>query len=153
MARGATLAVPALAGLPLVSTSAHAAPPPESFADLVEQLLPTVVNISTTQHLTGPEAGEFEEFFEEYLGPEGMPEASALGSGFIIDPAGYIVTNHHVIAGADQISVRLADDTVLPATLIGSDEKSDLALLKVESPTPLPSTTWGDSDAARIGGG
>jgi serine protease Do len=80
-----------------------------------------------------------------------MPEASALGSGFIIDPAGYIVTNHHVIAGADQISVRLADDTVLPATLIGSDEKSDLALLKVESPTPLPSTTWGDSDAARIG--
>src|SRR5690606_2229610 len=115
------------------------------------QLLPTVVNISTTQHLSGPEAGEFEEFFQEYLGPEGMPEASALGSGFIIDPEGYIVTNHHVIAGADQISVRLHDDTVLPATLIGSDEKSDLALLKVESPTPLPSTTWGDSESARIG--
>jgi len=151
LALAAALALPALAGLPLVSPSAHAAPTPESFADLVEQLLPTVVNISTTQHLSGPEAGEFEEFFEEYLGPEGMPEASALGSGFIIDPAGYIVTNHHVIAGADQISVRLADDTVLPATLIGSDEKSDLALLKVESPTPLPSTTWGDSDAARIG--
>ena len=151
LALAAALALPALAGLPLLSTAAHAAPTPESFADLVEQLLPTVVNISTTQHLTGPEAGEFEEFFEEYLGPEGMPEASALGSGFIIDPAGYIVTNHHVIAGADQISVRLADDTVLPATLIGSDEKSDLALLKVESPTPLPSTTWGDSDAARIG--
>jgi serine protease Do len=151
LALAAALALPALAGPLLVSSPANAAPTPESFADLVEQLLPTVVNISTTQNLSGPEAGEFEEFFEEYLGPEGMPEASALGSGFIIDPAGYIVTNHHVIAGADQISVRLADDTVLPATLIGSDEKSDLALLKVESPTPLPSTTWGDSDAARIG--
>ena len=146
LALAATLAAPILA-----SGHAVAAPAPESFADLVDQLLPTVVNISTTQTLNGPEAGEFEDFFEEYLGPDGMPEASALGSGFIIDPAGYIVTNHHVIVGADQISVRLSDDTVLPATLIGSDEKSDLALLKVESPTPLPSATWGDSDAARIG--
>ncbi len=150
LALAATLAVPALAS-PFVVAPAVAAPAPESFADLVEQLLPTVVNIATTQHLSGPEAGQFEEFFDEYLGPEGMPEASALGSGFIIDPAGYIVTNHHVIAGADQISVRLSDDTVLPATLIGSDEKSDLALLKVDSPTPLPATSWGDSNKARIG--
>jgi serine protease Do len=146
--RAATLA----AGLAFsIAGPVAAAPVPESFADLAQRLLPTVVNISTTQDLSGPESGEFEEFFEDYLGPEGLPEQSALGSGFIVDPAGYIVTNHHVVINADKISVRLSDDTVLDATLIGSDEKTDLALLKVESATPLPSTNWGDSDGARIG--
>jgi len=140
------------AGLALsLAAPAAAAPVPDSFADLAERLLPTVVNISTTQDLSGPGAGEFEEFFEDYLGPEGMPEQSALGSGFIIDPAGYIVTNHHVVVNADKITVRLADDTVLTATLIGSDEKTDLALLKVESDEPLPANNWGDSDVMRIG--
>jgi len=140
------------AGLALSQAgAAGAAPVPESFADLAERLLPTVVNISTTQDLAGPGSGEFEEFFEDYLGPEGMPEQSALGSGFIIDPAGYIVTNHHVVVNADKITVRLADDTVLTATLIGSDEKTDLALLKVESDEPLPANSWGNSDAMRIG--
>ena len=134
-----------------LATPASSAPVPDSFADLAERLLPTVVYISTTTDLTSPEAGEFEEFFEDYLGPEGLPEQSALGSGFIIDPAGYIVTNHHVVVNADKITVRLSDDTVLDAKLIGSDEKTDLALLKVESKEPLPSAAWGDSDAMRIG--
>jgi len=144
-------AAAALACSLAVALPAAAAPAPESFADLVEQLLPTVVNISTTQSMTAPEMGQFEEFFEDYLGPDGIPEAAALGSGFIIDPDGYIVTNYHVVVGADEITVRLADDTTLQATLVGGDEKTDLALLKVESPTPLPATRWGDSEAARIG--
>jgi serine protease Do len=131
--------------------AASAAPVPDSFADLAERLLPTVVYISTTMDLASPESGEFEDFFEDYLGPEGLPEQSALGSGFIIDPAGYIVTNHHVVVNADKITVRLSDDTTLDATLIGSDEKTDLALLKVESKEPLPFAAWGDSDAMRIG--
>ena len=71
---------------------------------------------------------------------------NSLGSGFIIDPSGYIVTNHHVIAEADEISVRLVRRHHLGATLVGSDEKTDLALLKVESDKPLPATNWGRFD-------
>jgi len=139
--------------------AAQARPAPESFADLAEQLLPTVVNISTSQTVQrgqGPE--EFEEFFREFFerrGGEPPPQQqrrqSSLGSGFVIDPTGYIVTNHHVIAEADEINVRFSDDSTLRAELVGSDEKTDLALLKVESPQPLASTRWGDSDVARIG--
>ncbi len=130
---------------------------PESFADLVETLLPTVVNISTTQTVEqGDGSEEFEEFFREFFERRGEERPrrrrqSSLGSGFIIDPSGYIVTNHHVIADADEITVRLADDTELDATIVGSDEKTDLALLKVESDTPLPFAKWGDSEATRIG--
>jgi serine protease Do len=145
-----------LAGMVWAAT-AQGRTPPDSFADLVEQLLPVVVNISTSQMVEaqrGPE--EFEEFFREFFERRGgeppQPRRqNSLGSGFIIDVAGYIVTNHHVIAEADEISVRLSDDTTLAATLVGSDEKTDLALLKVESPKPLPATTWGDSDVTRIG--
>jgi serine protease Do len=101
---------------------------------------------------------EFEEFFKEFFerrGGEPPPQqkrrASALGSGFIIDSSGYIVTNHHVIADADEITVRLYDDTLLEAELVGSDQKTDLALLKVNWDKPLPATSWGVSDDTRIG--
>ena len=136
---------------------AHGRAAPESFADLVETLVPTVVNISTTQSVEpGEGSEEFEEFFREFFERRGeeRPQRrrqSSLGSGFIIDSSGYIVTNHHVIAEADKITVRLSDDSELVATLVGSDEKTDLALLKVESDTPLPSAKWGDSGATRIG--
>src|SRR5215468_10743267 len=78
-------------------------------------------------------------------------EATSLGSGFIIDPSGYIVTNNHVIEGAEEITVRMQDNTEYKAKLIGHDPKTDLALLKIEAPSPLPSVEWGDSDKARIG--
>ncbi|MHA1154223.1 MAG: DegQ family serine endoprotease [Alphaproteobacteria bacterium] len=131
---------------------------PDSFADLAERLLPTVVNIATTQTVETPRGEEFEEFFKEFFerrGGEPPPQrkrrASALGSGFIIDSSGYIVTNHHVIADADEITVRLHDDTLLEAELVGSDQKTDLALLKVNWDKPLPATSWGVSDETRIG--
>jgi serine protease Do len=116
-----------------------------------------------------PPGSPFEEFLRPFLeqqrrhgmGDEGFGEgnrrppherkAMALGSGFIIDPQGYIVTNNHVIEGASDIKVTLNDDTELPAKLIGTDPKTDLALLKVESKRPLPAVPWGDSDQARVG--
>jgi len=145
-----------IAALALAS-AAHARAAPDSFADLVDKLLPTVVNISTTQTVEqGRGSEEFEEFFREFFErrgeqPQRSRRQSSLGSGFIVDPSGYIVTNHHVIAEADEISVRLADDTTLEATLVGSDEKTDLALLKVETSKPLPATRWGNSEKTRIG--
>lgn len=137
---------------------------PLSFADLVDRLLPVVVNISTTQRSDTrrppaipdfPEDSPFQDFFDEFLddqNPDLQPrEATALGSGFVIDPTGYVVTNLHVIDGADEIRVILFDDTNLPAEVIGTDAKTDLALLKVEPPTPLPFAPWGDSEASRVG--
>jgi serine protease Do len=84
-------------------------------------------------------------------GTGGAHEVTSLGSGFIIDATGYIVTNNHVIEGAEEITVRTQDNTEYKAKLIGHDPKTDLALLKIESPTPLPFVDWGDSDKARIG--
>ena len=140
------------------SIAAQAGSAPNSFADLAERLLPTVVNIATSQTVENPRGEEFEEFFKEFFerrGGEPPPQEkrrqSALGSGFIIDSSGYIVTNHHVIADADEITVRLYDDTLLEAELVGSDEKTDLALLKVKSDKPLPATAWGVSAKTRIG--
>jgi len=140
------------------SFAAQARTAPNSFADLAERLLPTVVNIATTQTVESNRGEEFEEFFKEFFErrggqppPQEKRRASSLGSGFIIDAGGYIVTNHHVIADADEITVRLHDDTLLEAELVGSDEKTDLALLKVKSDEPLPATSWGASDKTRIG--
>ena len=154
--KAGTLAFPILLLALMYSFAAQARPAPESFADLVDELLPTVVNISTTQAVEpGRGSEEFEEFFREFFERRGQrPQRrrqNSLGSGFIIDSSGYIVTNHHVIAEADEISVRLSDDTTLAATLVGSDEKTDIAVLKVDSPTPLPATKWGRSDRTRIG--
>jgi serine protease Do len=136
---------------------------PATFADLAARLLPTVVNIATTQTLKPaagapglpniPPGSPLADLFKDFLGggPSLPRHVTSLGSGFIIDPTGFIVTNNHVIEGADQISVTLNDGTTLPAKLIGRDEKTDLALLKVTPKKPLPSTRLGDSDTARIG--
>lgn len=153
---GMLLLVPFCLMIFAIFGSAQARPAPESFAELVDDLLPAVVNISTTQKAeSGQGQEEFEEFFREFFerrGEQPRPRRqTSLGSGFIIDSEGFIVTNHHVIEGADEITVRLADETLLQATVIGSDEKTDLALLKVESEEPLPSVGWGNSEKTRIG--
>ncbi|MBV9570974.1 MAG: DegQ family serine endoprotease [Alphaproteobacteria bacterium] len=144
----------------LVPQATIARPAPDSFADLANRLLPTVVNIATSQTLkSGPQVGlevppdsPLQDLFKDFLGPQNVPRhVTSLGSGFIIDPAGLIVTNNHVIENADQITVNLNDGTSLPAKLIGRDDKTDLALLKVQPKKPLPATHWGNSDTARIG--
>jgi len=134
--------------------------PPESFADLTEELSPAVVNISTTYYRGGSKGLDeewFRDFFQNRRAPEGNEDRpqrrrnTSLGSGFIIDKAGYVVTNNHVIEDADEVSVRLADDTVLEAKVVGRDEKVDIALLKVEASADLPVLKWGDSDKSRVG--
>jgi serine protease Do len=142
---------------------------PDSFADLADRVLPAVVNVSTTQVIrsTRSERGErnpefklppgspfdeFRDFFERQR-PEGNTprRATSLGSGFIIDSKGLVVTNNHVVTDADEITVILHDQTELKAKLLGRDSKTDLALLKVESPHPLPALKWGNSDKIRVG--
>ena len=140
---------------------------PDSFADLAEALTTSVVNISTIQSVEAapsprampevPPGSPFEDLFRDFFerqrrGEQDHPRrVQSLGSGFIIDPAGYVVTNNHVIKDADEITVILSDDRELPATLLGHDPKTDLALLKVEIDEPLPSVKFGDSDALRVG--
>ncbi len=149
-------------GLIAVVAPAWPRPAPDSFADLANKLLPMVVNISTSQTLKAPPqnampqlppGSPLEDLFKNFLGPKpNTPRhVTSLGSGFIIDPAGYIVTNNHVIEDSDQITVSLQDGTQLPARVIGRDTKTDLALLKVVPRKPLPTTHFGDSDKARIG--
>jgi serine protease Do len=150
-----SLAAPAL-------MPAGARPAPDSFADLAAKLLPTVVNISTSQTLKAPPQGAMpqlppgsplEDLFKNFLGPKpNTPRhVTSLGSGFIIDPSGFIVTNNHVIEDSDQITVSLQDGTSLPAKVVGRDTKTDLALLKVVPRKPLPATHFGDSEKVRIG--
>ena len=148
------LALALLAGLKF----ADARSAPESFADLAEQTLPAVVNISTTQTVSADsQIQDLDEMFREFLerqeGDQPRPprKATSLGSGFIIDATGYIVTNNHVIENAEEITVITHDNEELRATLVGRDEKTDLALLKVETSKPLPAVKWGDSDELRIG--
>tara|TARA_R110000787_G_scaffold15563_5_gene48234 strand:- start:63551 stop:64951 length:1401 start_codon:yes stop_codon:yes gene_type:complete len=149
----------------LMAVNANARPAPDSFADLVEKLSPAVVNISTTQTVKAP-SGElpqlpkghpFEDFFKEFgnrdNGQERERKATSLGSGFVIDAdGGYVITNNHVIDGADEIKVIFKDGEDLPATLVGTDPKTDLAVLKID-PTarPLVDVDWGDSDKSRVG--
>jgi serine protease Do len=143
----------------------------EVFAQLAGRLVGVVVNISTTQVTAAPAAKGapeaqvpspgtpldelFRDFFSEKGAPGGpnstSPRSASLGSGFIIDPSGVVVTNNHVIANAEQITVTLSDDTTLQAEVIGRDGVTDLALLKVEPKTPLPAATWGDSAKAKVG--
>ena len=137
---------------------------PDSFADLAERLLPSVVNISTTQVIEGrrgmelpklPPGSPFEDFFKEFF-DRNQPEhrsrkATSLGSGFIVDPRGYIVTNNHVIQDADEITVIMHDNTRLKAELVGRDTKTDLAVLKIEPKGKLTAVKFGDSDVARVG--
>jgi serine protease Do len=142
-----------IAGLKMASARSA----PESFADLAVKALPAVVNVSTTQ-MVSPDSqiqdldDMFREFLDRQNGDKPKPrKATSLGSGFIIDPAGYIVTNNHVIDGAEEITVITHDNEELKAKLVGRDEKTDLALLKVDTKTPLPAVKWGDSDVLRIG--
>ncbi|MEA4838233.1 MAG: DegQ family serine endoprotease [Rhodospirillaceae bacterium] len=160
---GAALA----AGIAL-ATPAQAGPAPDSFADLAEKLLPTVVNIATTQTVKNPErmpdmpqfppGSPFDELFRDFFDRQGRMEgpvprrATALGSGFLIDPSGLVVTNNHVVADADEISVILHDESAYKAKLVGRDSKLDLALLKlVDAPKNLPAIAFGDSDKMRVG--
>ena len=142
---------------------------PTSFADLAERLSPSVVNISTSQTVKRPDIGPkmpelpqgspFEEFFKDFFDKRGggdgpsQRQVQSLGSGFVIDPKGFIVTNNHVIENADEIVVNFADGESLDAELVGTDPKTDLALLKLteEPESPIPFVDFGDSDAARVG--
>jgi serine protease Do len=141
-----------------LSQAASARGTPEGFADLAEKSLPAVVNISTTQTLSSDSQGQdLDELFRQFLDRQQGGEApkprraTSLGSGFIIDASGFVVTNNHVIENADEITVITHDNEEFKAKLIGTDEKTDLALLKIEAGKPLPFVNWGNSDQTRIG--
>ncbi len=156
--------VGAVAIILLGSVSAEAKSAPDSFAKLATKLLPSVVNISTTQVVKGraapqmpqiPPGSPFEDFFKEFFDRQ-RPEnnarkATSLGSGFIIDDQGHVVTNNHVIQDADEITVVLHDDTRLDAKLIGRDARTDLAVLKIESSKALKGVEFGDSGQSQVG--
>jgi len=155
-------AVAVCALLAVAALPAAARPAPDSFADLADKLLPTVVNIATTQTLKAapktplpnvPPGSPLEDLFKNFQGQNGdrPRHVTSLGSGFIIDPAGFIVTNNHVIENSDQITITLNDGSSLSAKIVGRDTKTDLALLKVTPKKPLPATHFGDSDKVRIG--
>jgi serine protease Do len=152
--------------------------PHEGFSKLAEKLLPAVVNISTTQTMKDKDKGlselpempnlppGFDDFFKDFMEKQrpGSPgdkhmdgpaprerKTTSLGSGFIIDPAGFVVTNNHVIQDADEINVILHDDTNLKAKVVGRDPKTDVALLKLDYSKPLPYVAFGDSDTMKVG--
>ncbi|MEM7221912.1 MAG: DegQ family serine endoprotease [Pseudomonadota bacterium] len=144
---------------------------PESFADLAEQVAPAVVDITVVHGASAapasgqavpnaPQEGPFKDFFERFFdGEQGQPQvpsqpgprSGGVGSGFIMDPEGYVVTNNHVVAGASEITVTTKDGTDFDAELIGRDDRTDLALLKIESDATLPYVEFGESDEVRVG--
>ncbi|TCR83545.1 Do family serine endopeptidase [Rhizobium sp. BK376] len=149
---------------PPVVASPAVANGPASVADLAQGLLGAVVNISTSQKVKDegvgpspkvPEGSPFQDFFNDFFknrnGQSNNHKVSSLGSGFVIDPKGYIVTNNHVIEGADDIEVTFPSGNKLKARLIGTDTKTDLSVLKVEPKQPLTSVHFGDSSTMRIG--
>lgn len=166
------------ASIPLVyeTSSASAAPASASlaneassgsFASVVDADKPAVVTIVTTMKAQDQgedgDSSQMQEQFKQFFEQQGIPaprqapspksneRAQALGSGFIVSPDGYIVTNNHVIANATDIKVTLDDGTELAGKLIGADPKADLAVVKVDAPKPLPTVAWGDSDKLRLG--
>ncbi|ABG31533.1 PDZ domain-containing protein [Roseobacter denitrificans] len=153
------VAVLAMAFALVAPLTGHAQP--ASLAPLAEKISPSVVNITTSTTVsrrTGPqgivpEGSPFEDFFRDRnIGPEGAPRrSSALGSGFVISEDGYVVTNNHVIEGADEILIEFFDGGELVAEVVGTDPNTDIALLKVEADAPLPFVSFGDSDSARVG--
>jgi serine protease Do len=155
----------AIIGLPQQPAAARG---PENIADVAEQVIDAVVNISTSQKVDArvsempdlPPGSPMEEFFDQFFknrhgqggdSDQAPHRVNSLGSGFIIDPSGLVATNNHVIADADEISVILNDGTKLNATLVGKDSKSDLALLRVHTDKPLKAVKFGDSDKLRLG--
>jgi serine protease Do len=161
------------AGAIVWSTAATAAASPAAspVADLVERVSPAVVTVYTTQVMPEtdgqnggvpfdlPEGSPFEEFFKRFGIPEGIPgmpggepmPRQGLGSGFVLDADGYIITNHHVVDGASEVKVRFSDQVDHEAKVIGTDPQTDLALLKIEANEALPNLTLGDSDQIRVG--
>jgi len=159
------LALPGLASAPLAAAPGKG---PDTVADVAEQVMDAVVNISTSQTVAAsrsvptpqlPPGSPFEDFFDEFFKrrqEDGNSEGRArrvasLGSGFVIDASGLIVTNNHVIADADEIYANFNDGTKLKAELIGRDIKTDLALLKVSPEKPLVAVKFGDSEKLRVG--
>ena len=143
-----------------INTASISSNAPSSFADLAEQLMPSVVNISTTTTVVTktnpfpnfqfPPGSPFEDMFKEFGTPQER-KASALGSGFIIDKNGTVVTNNHVIKDADDILVRVSGDKEYKAKIIGKDPLSDIAVLKIDSDDTFKPVKFGNSDIARIG--
>jgi len=176
LALAGALALSPLAPLPLISPAGAQQRAPESFAPLARELLPAVVNISTSKNVA-PRAGRpnapempqlppgspFEEFFRDFFnrnrppgpgeGPQQRPRrAQSLGSGFIIDAQeGIVVTNNHVIDGADEINVILQDKTSIRAELVGTDPRTDIAVLRIKHDKPLAAVAFGDSDQSEVG--
>lgn len=163
---GALAVAGMLAGATVSDAVARSAP--DSFADLVEKLMPSVVNIATTQKMPErrqmdvpklPPGSPFEEFFKDFFERQqrgGTPQqqrrpVTSLGSGFVVDAAGFIVTNNHVIDGAEEIKVILQSGVEIPAKLVGTDQQTDIAVLQVETKEKLVPIVWGDSDKARVG--
>ena len=139
--------------------TSNAANMPASFADLAEKLMPSVVNISTTTTVTTrsnpfpfefPPGSPFEDMFKDYGTPQ-KRQTSALGSGFIIDEKGIVITNNHVIQGAEDVYVRVNGEKNIKAKVIGADPGMDLAVLQIESDQKFTPVKFGDSDTARIG--
>ncbi|GAA6163838.1 DegQ family serine endoprotease [Pelagimonas sp. KU-00592-HH] len=155
--------ITALGILLLIAQSISAQARPDSFADLAEKISPSVVNITTSTVVAGrtgpqgivPEGSPFEDFFREFQDRQGDGDrprrTSALGSGFVISEDGFVVTNNHVIDGADEILIEFFSGEELPAKVVGTDPNTDIALLKVETDKPLAFVSFGDSDTARVG--
>ncbi len=175
-----TLAVMSMSVVPQIAIAKDVVPvvkgltrSSSSFADLAEKLTPSVVNVSSTQKVAEqapmqgmpdmpqfPPGSPFEDFFEEFMGRRGgdgggmapsLPPTS-LGSGFIIDGEnGYIITNNHVVRDAEEVRVTFHDDTTMKAKIVGLDEKTDIAVLKVETEKELTGVSFGDSAVMRVG--
>ena len=160
---GAVFGFAGLPGALLPATEAQASQAPESIADLAETLLDSVVNISTAQTVARrddvprpefPPGSPFQEFFDEFFNREGGDSprrVNSLGSGFVLDSSGIIVTNNHVIADADEITVNFNDGSTLDAEVVGRDRETDIAVLRVEPEEPLKSVPFGNSDSMRVG--
>ncbi|MFN3232883.1 MAG: Do family serine endopeptidase [Alphaproteobacteria bacterium] len=162
----ALLGLFAMISILIAASQADARAVPDSFTDLADQVVPSVVNISISQEVKSPFANgeegvpelppgvpdifrDFRRYFEERQGPP--RRAQGVGSGFIIDPSGLIITNNHVVESADEIVVIMDDGTELDAEVVGADRRTDIALLKVESEEPLPAVAFADSDDAKVG--
>ena len=142
-----------------ISFAGNAKDIPSSFADLAERVMPSVVNISTTTTVTTqanpfpfqfPPGSPFEDMFKEFGTPQ-KRKSSALGSGFIVDEKGIVITNNHVIQGAEDILVRVNGDKEFKAKVIGADPGMDIAVLQMETDEKFVPVKFGDSDKARIG--
>jgi len=140
----------------LAATRLAVAAGPESFAPMIRRVLPAVVNIRITQTVTSPDdpfaflPRELQRQFRERFHSR-REKTQGAGAGFIIDPSGYIVTNNHVVGNADQITVDLADGRELPARIVGTDELTDIAVIRVRADGPLPSVGWGESRSVEVG--